>query len=52
MNVEGQEADEKVLANFPGGGCWYANADEAVGYKADIRSVSDAVLEVDADLAM
>jgi len=41
-----------VLSDTPVRLGGYANADEAVGDKAYIGSVADAVLEVDANLAM
>lgn len=52
VDAERHEADEEMLTNAPGRSGGYANADEAVGYKAYAGFVTDTVLEVDADLTV
>ena len=52
MDTERHEPDEEMLPNDPGRSGGDANADEAIGDKAYTGFVTEAVLEVDADLTV
>lgn len=52
MDAQRHEADEEMLSGAPGRSGGDANADEAIGDKAYTGFVTDAVLEVDANLTV
>ena len=52
VDAERYEADEEMLSDAPGRSGGDANADEAIGDKAYTGFVTEAVLEVDADLTV